>query len=524
MEGHLYSHIFSFPKRIAGRFFMLYVDHFSHIPQGDPWDSAFGYAKEVSSILYDLARRAQVNVMLVGQEGVGSLGIAKEVATQMKTHPDLRNSKVLFVHIDELLAGAVRGIDQLHAISKTVSEIERLGNAVVVLLGMKNVFAGKYAVSAEDVLHPFFSSSSVRTITILSDEEYHEHIASHAELAPLARVVKVAGLSAEKTKQFLKKTFDRNIPHEFLDEVVEKTHGIFSHIPYPKRAITIAQELITEGAISKEHVHHYVSSTSGVDNKRLQDAHALNLEEVISRHVVNQKHAIQDISRAMARARNKGIDTKHPLASLLFAGSRGVGKTETAQAIAQAYFGSTARMMRLDMENISEGLPKRITEHPFSVLLLTGLEQASDAAQAVLKSVLTDGYIADRFGRKYFTTHMIIIATSNIEGTGLYDEDFLASFDGVIQFAHLEPGHVREIARRMLARFNGRLQIEHDVSLHVTEELVEYLASNGHSEEFGAHTMREVMQKTIEETALHAISKGKVVPGGKIVIDPKQLG
>ncbi len=530
MEGHFYSQLFSFPKqvlassrealyRMESYFFVYYIDHFSDIPAGDTWQSAYGYAQEVAKILFALARRAQSNVVLVGQEGVGSLGIAREVARQIKRHPELKGHKIVFVNMEELLGSVSSGIEQLHIIAKIVSQAERLKNVVIVVSGMQGVFAGKYSLSSEDVLHPFLASS-VRTLTILSDEEYHAHIASHKGLSHLVEPVHIVGLGVERTRGFLRKMFGSKVPHGVLEEVLQRTEGVLSHIPYPKRAVDIIEELIANNTVSKEHVAHTISRKVGFDIRRLQDAHTVNLEEVIGRHIVNQEQAIREIVHAMTRARIRSKDIKRPLASMVFTGPKGVGKRETAKAIAQAYFGSSERLVLLDVEHIDEGLPRVITDHSFCVLLLEGVETASKDAQESLRAVLRDGYIADRFGRKYFTTHTIIIVTTK---NHIVSEDLVHSFDGVATFVQLNPEHVKEVARRMLARFNGRLQMEHNVSLDVTPELIEYVVQKGFSEESGVHSMAEVVRSTVEETMTQLMRKGSIVPGKRITIDPGQL-
>lgn len=530
MEGHFYSRVVSLPKqllassrealyRMESYFFVYYIDHFSDIPAGDAWQSAYGYAQEVAKILYALARRAQSNVLLIGQEGVGSLGIAKEVARQIKRHPELKGHKIVFVNMEDLLGSVSSGIEQLHLIAKIVSQAERLKNVVIVISGMGGVFAGKYSLSSEDVLHPFLASS-VRTLTILSDEEYHSHVASHKGISHLVEPVHILGLGVERTRGFLRKIFGSKIPHEVLEEVIQRTEGVLHHIPYPKRAIDIIEELIASKTITKEHVAHAISKKVGFDIRRLEDAHALNLEGVLARHLVNQKEAIREISHAMTRARHTRMNTKRPLASLLFTGPKGVGKREAAKAIAQTYFGSPERLVVLDVEHIVEGLPEVITDHSFCVVLLEGIENASSDAKESLRAVLRDGYIDDRFGRKYFTTHTIMIVTTN---ASVGSQEFIRSFDGVAQFMPLKPEYVREVARRMLARFNGRLQMEHNVSLDVSPELVEYIAQKGFSEEHGVHSMSQVIRNTVEDAVNQLMRKGSIVPGQAISIDPRQF-
>ncbi len=118
---------------------------------------------------------------------------------------------------------------------------------------------------------------------------------------------------------------------------------------------------------------------------------------------------------------------------------------------------------------------------------------------------------------------MILISTTTNTSEDACSTEFLDSFDGVITFVPLSVKHVQEVARRKLARLNGLLQIEHDVSLDITPELIDYVAGAGYSEESGAHAMGGLIRSTIENKAMQAIQEGKVVPGGKIRIDPRQF-
>lgn len=536
MEGYFYSIIFSIPQRIVGlvrhaiyeierHFFLLYVDHFHHVPQGDIWDNAFGYAEETAKIIASLARRANANVALVGQKGVGSVGIAKDVASRIHTkraHIELNGKRVLFVHINELLSSAAQGMGQLQALENVVSQMERSGMNIAVLSGMEGVFAGNYTVSVEDVLYPFFASPYMHTITILSDEEFGEFISANEKLAHYVEKVHIRGLDSAQTKEFLTLRYG-NLSHELLEDVVAQSESILPHIPYPKRAVQILQELKSEKVLQPHHVTRHLSKKMGIDTQRLRDAHQIDIGHAIDRYVINQESAKQEIQNAFIRSRSRVSNIKRPIASLLFTGPSGVGKKETAKALAQTYFGSSKYLVSVDIAQHAEKLPEIITEHPFCVLLLENFSEATNEAHEEVLSALTHGYVTDMFGRKYFTTHMIIIATTAAEGETTYGTELLESFDGVITFTPLSVEHVREIARRKLARLNGNLQREHDVSLDITADLVEYIAHLGYNEETGAHAMDGLIRATIENKAMQVIQQGKVVPGGKIRIDPRQF-
>ncbi|MDA1169010.1 MAG: hypothetical protein O3A36_01575 [bacterium] len=533
MEGYFYSYILPIPKRILFAlrfylheieryFFVLYVDHFHHVPYGDIWDNAFGYAEETAKIIASLARRANANVALVGQKGVGSVGIAKEVASRIHTkraHIKLNGKRVLFVHIDELLSGAAQGVEQLHALENVVSQMERSGMNIAVLSGMEGVFAGNYKMSAEDVLYPFFASPYMNTITILSDEEYREFIAANEKLAHYVEKIHIRGLDSAQTKEFLTSRY-RNISQELLERVISKSESISPLIPYPKRAVQILQELAHEKVLQTHHVDNHVFRILGVDAKRLYEAHRMNIREALGRHIVNQERAKKEIHNACIRAQSNSSPNRS-LLSLLLSGPSGVGKRETACAMAQLYFGSKQFMISVNMANFAVGeFSKIITEHPACVLFLENFSEVSEQAHGEILSALTNGYILDAYGRKYFTTHMIVIATTSSKPEDVCSTELLESFDGVVTFVPLSEEHVQEIARRKLARLNGNLQIEHDVSLDITDELIAHIAQHGYSEQSGAHAMDGVIHTTVENKALDIIRQGKVVPGGKIRINP----
>lgn len=533
MEGYFYSYILTVPKRIISAlrhavheveryFFLLYIDHFRHVPHGDIWDSAFGYAEETAKIIASLARRSNANVALVGQKGVGSLGIAKEVAKKIhsaRAHEELNGKRVLFVHVDEVLSSVRPGMGQIHALEEVVSQMERSGKNIAVLFGLDGVFAGNYAVSAEDVLYPFFSSPHMHTITILSDEEYVEHVKGNAKLAHYVERVHIRGLDSAQTKEFLASRY-KNVSPEVLQELVTRTKSIMPHVPYPKRAVDVLESLLSEDALGPHHIHQHVSKILSIDSKRLKDAELVHIEEALGRHVVNQAHAKKEIHNACIRARSKASSAR-PLLSLLLSGPSGVGKRETAQAIAQIYFGSKQRVVSVNMANITvRELPEIIHSQPACVLFLENFSQASPQVHDKMLSALVNGYITDTYGRKYFTRHMVILASTANETELPCSKELLERFDGVIQFDSLSQKHVQEIAKRKLSALNGRLQIEHDVSLDITDELVAYIAQHGYSEQSGAHVMDGLIRDVAERQALEIIRQGKVVPGGKIRINP----
>lgn len=558
-----------------------FIDAWSHIPRGDLWDVSFGHEEEVRSLINSLARRSQSNVLLVGQAGTGRLGVIRRAAQEIGTssaHIALNNQRLVYIHIGELLGLGSSVPEQLHIISRALLEMERAGNIIAVLDGVSSVLGGMGdgQLNASDILLPFLQSSLVRTVIIMSDEEYDERIAKNEELAHLFDVVRVQSLSEDATLHLLAlavRAWEAEgniiIPYQTLRETIERTSAILPNIPYPERAFDVMEEALASvrGELRRgdthvlipEDVTAVISRKMGFDIGALTEnagKNLLGLEDVIHERVVNQSEAVRAVAHAMIRARAGVRNTKKPIGTFLFLGPTGVGKTETAKALAYAHFGSSEYLVRLDMQQFQDidallpQLTSLIEAHPFAVLLLDEFEKASREVQQLFLTVFDEGYVKDAHGRSYACTHMIVIATSNAgseyirsnvlaDGTlpqgfnqklaehvlseNVFTPELINRFDGVITFTPLSPHHIREVARRMLAALNMRLDEQHGVGIEITEELIDYLVSVGFDPEFGARPMARAIQDTVEYAVSEAILKGSLVAGQSMLIDPRQF-
>lgn len=559
-----------------------FIDAWSHIPQGDLWDVSYGHEEEVKALINSLARRSQSNVLLVGQAGTGRLGVVRRAAQEIATasaNPALKNQRVVYIHVGELLSLGSTTPEQLHVIARALVEMERAGNIVAVLDGVSSVLGGmgEGQLNATDILLPFLESSTVRTVIILSDEEYDERLAKNEEISHLFDVVRVKPLSDDATLHLLalavrvwESDGNLTIPYPTLREVIDRTSTILPNIPYPERAFDVMEEALAEARgqhrrgrvhiVLPEEVTQIISRKVGFDIGALTDAagaNLLGLEDLIHERVVNQSEAVRAVAHAMIRARAGVRNTKRPIGTFLFLGPTGVGKTETAKALAHAHFGSSDYLVRLDMQqfqDIDALLPQftsLIEAHPFAVLLLDEFEKASRQVQQLFLTVFDEGYVRDAHGRTYACTHMIIIATSNagaefirsnvmadgalpqgfsqkltehILSENIFTPELVNRFDGVITFTPLSAHHIREVARRMLTALNMRLDEANGVGIQITDELVDYLVSIGFDPEFGARPMTRAIQDTVEFAVSEAILKGTLVAGQSMVIDPRQFG
>lgn len=562
------------------------VDRFGYIPPGNVWDVPYGHEQEVESLIVSLARRRQSNVILTGPAGSGRLGVIKALAQRVadqQAHPALKGQRVIYVHIGQLLGLASSVPQQMEVISRILDEMERAGNVIAVLDGLGSLLGAPDAGNTmSDILVPFFASQAVRVVVVMSSAEYHLRLTTNEEIANLFEVVQVEALPPDITLQLMAlvmPTWEKQrqvfVPYQSMREVVDVTESIMPQNPFPEKAFDILDELTVMAQANKrplitvKDVQALLTHKVGVPVGKVSGQEAenlLNLEDVIHRRVINQEIAVSAVTKAMIRARAGVRNIERPIGTFLFLGPTGVGKTETAKALAEAYFGAEEYLVRLDMSEYQTAasidrllgtvsrptgmLTSAIADHPFSVILLDEFEKADRSIQQIFLQVFDDARLTDARGYTYSFKHTIIIATSNAgaemirstlaeQGTlpphfdndlrehilsqDIFRPELLNRFDGVITFTPLSPEHISQVTRLMLRKLNKRLDREHGITIAVTDELVNFLISTGYDAQFGARPMARAIQNTVEYAVAEQVLLNQTRPGQAITLNIDQL-
>jgi ATP-dependent Clp protease ATP-binding subunit ClpC len=325
--------------------------------------------------------------------------------------------------------------------------------------------------------------------------------------------------------------------------------------------------------ISTEDVAHIVAKWTGIPVTRIEEGEQqklLRMEEELARRVVSQKDAVKAVSRAIRRSRSGLKDPNRPVASFIFLGPTGVGKTELAKALAEFMFGTQDSLIRVDMSEYMEkysvsrlmGAPpgyvgyeeggqltEKVRQKPYSVVLLDEIEKAHPDVFSLLLQVLDDGRLTDSWGHTVDFRNTVIIMTSNV-GTRrmkkggtlgfsssdrpdedfeavkqnvmsalkqLFNPEFINRLDDTIVFRSLEKHDIENILDMLLARVNARVS-DKNIRLELTPESKAFLVDKGYDQEYGARPLRRTIQKYVEDPLSTLIIEGSV-PEGQVIVE-----
>ena len=287
------------------------------------------------------------------------------------------------------------------------------------------------------------------------------------------------------------------------------------------------------------------------------------MEKLIHQRIINQKEAVAEISAALRRARAGVTERRGPMGTFLFLGPTGVGKTESSKALAEIYFSSENKMIRMDMSEFQDvkDIPRLIgsvegeglltvpvRENPFSLILLDEIEKAHPNILNLFLQVLDEGHLTDGLGRKVDFGNTIIIATSNagyqiileaikteiawsevkqklldsLFKEAIFRPEFINRFDAVIVFRPLTKENLLDIAELMFQKLKKNLK-EKNIKFVINEPLKEKIVELGYDPLFGARELKRVIQDKVENILASALLSGELKKGDEVEIIPEQV-
>ena len=396
----------------------------------------------------------------------------------------------------------------------------------------------------------------------------------NSQLPPAAKELdkELRQVLKEKDEAVRSQDFDR--AGELRDREMEIKAQIRT-ISQTKKAETTRSE-DDSPVVTEEDIAQIVASWTGVPVNKLTESESeklLNMEGTLHQRLIGQDEAVKAVSRAIRRARVGLKNPNRPIASFIFSGPTGVGKTELTKALAAYFFGSEDAMVRLDMSEYMERhtvskligsppgyvgyneggqLTEAVRRRPYTVVLFDEIEKAHPDVFNMLLQILEDGRLTDAKGRTVDFKNTLIIMTSNIGskviekgGGGLgfefsenqndaqynrirnlvneelkqyFRPEFLNRLDEIIVFRQLNKEEVKEIAVILLKEVFGRL-IEKGITLEVTDKFKERLVEEGYNPSYGARPLRRAIMRLLEDSLAEEILSGRIKEGDTAVVD-----
>lgn len=580
-------------------------------------DPLIGREPEIERVVQILGRRTKSNPILLGEPGVGKTAIAEGLAQRIHNGdiPELLQDKqVIALDMGSLLAGTRFRGDFEERLKGIVEEVRKSGNIILFIDEIHTlVGAGSMggAMDASNLLKPALARGELQCLGATTLDEYKRHIERDAALERRFQPVMVGEPTKEQAIEILrglKATYedfhqvkyaqkaieaavnlssryinDRFLPDkaiDLLDEAGSRTHLRYSLQSTSPAEVNEESPLINPESlipvVDAEEIAQIVAAWTGIPVTQLTQTESeslLNLEYQLHERIIGQQEAVNAVSRAIRRARVNLKNPNRPIASFIFAGPTGVGKTELTKALAKLLFSSESSMIRLDMSEFMEShtvskligappgyigyneggqLTEAVRRQPYRVVLFDEIEKAHPDVFNLLLQLLEDGHLTDSQGRRVDFKNTLIIMTSNIGskviekggnslGFEIADDfaqshyqqisnrvtdelkqyfrpEFLNRLDEIIVFRQLTREEVTQIADILIADLAKQLT-EKGISVEVTAAFKDLVINEGYDPSYGARPLRRALTRRLEDSLAVAMLSGKVNSGDHAILD-----
>ena len=538
------------------------------------FDPVIGRDEEIRRSVQILSRRSKNNPVLIGEPGVGKTAVAEGIAAYIAgsdAPESMAGKRLVALDLPALLAGTKYRGDFEERVKAVLKDVKKAGDVILFIDEMHTMIgagSAEGAIDAANILKPALGRGEVQIIGATTPEEYRRHIEKDAALERRFQPVKIAEPSRSDSlkmlgavRQSLEKHHGVKISDAALTAAVDLSARYINDRFLPDKAIDLADEAAAHirvsggGLVTAEDIAGVVSMWTGIPVANLsadETKRLCNMESILHRRVIGQNEAVTAVSRAIRRGRVGLSDPNRPIGSFLFLGPTGVGKTELCRALAEAVFGESEAMIRLDMSEYMEKhavskligsppgyvgyedggqLTERVRRKPWSVVLFDEIEKAHEDVWGILLQIMDDGRLTDSAGRVVSFRNTIIVMTSNVGAKSIsegrprmgftpdggdeaqlmrarineelrrtFKPEFLNRIDETIVFRRLSRAEIRSIAERMLLTVAERFKAL-GMTLSVPDQVVDFLAERGYDEKYGARPLRRAIRSMIEDKA-----------------------
>ncbi len=536
-----------------------------------------GHAREYDRLHDILSRPAKPNALLIGEPGVGKETIVGHLAYMIvkdQVSPQLFDKRLVALDVSALISGADQAEIQKR-VNAIANEIVAAGNIILYIPEAHNLSrtSGEGGLSAANALIPILNADRFPVIGSTYPREYKRFIDQDSAFAGAFEPIQVEEISEDEAEEYLsydavvlEKEWKTEISFAAVKKAVMIAKKYFHNKPLPSSAEDLLKESLAEArrvgnaSLTEDDVIRAAEKRVNVPIHRAGPAEAeslLNLEEKIHERMVDQEEAVSAVARSLREYRSGLSRQGGPIASFLFVGPTGVGKTELAKALAKIQFGSEDMMVRFDMSEFqgedsilrllggSDGkifgaLTEAVSEKPYSLVLLDEFEKANGDVLNLFLQVLDDGRLTDGSGRTVDFQNTIIIATSNAHSTFIkeslergedprtigetlkkrlteyFKPELLNRFSDIIAFKTLSVTDMEKIAELQLKELAKSLDESQGITMEFDSDAVSLVSREGYDPTFGARPLRGAISKLVKDPLSSKILKGEVERGDSV--------
>lgn len=555
-----------------------------HLAEKNP---LIGRERELDRTIQVLCRKDKNNPLHIGEPGVGKTALVYGVARRIEEGkvPDrLKGCKIYQLDMGTLLAGTRFRGDMEQRLKQIMEGVTSEAHCIIYLDEIHNIVgAGKGAEGGSDVsdlLKPYLDDDRIRVIGATTYTEYNKNFTRSVGMIRRFQTIDVEEPSIDEAIHILKSLkpiYEKYHHVKYDDAAIE--YAVTSSAKFitdrflPDKAIDIIDEAGAQAEmegkkykkIGKKQIAEVLAKVAKIDALAIKQDDNKNLASLESRMkdvIYGQDRAIQTVVEAVQLSKAGLTDENKPLASLLFVGPTGVGKTEVAKMLAQEL---GVKLVRFDMSEYVEkhtvakliGAPAgyvgyddgglltdAVRKSPDCVLLLDEIEKAHSDIFNILLQVMDYGVLTDSKGRKAHFKNVILIMTSNAgaqyasqasvgfastatAGSAMlkqvkhtFKPEFINRLNEIVVFNDMDEQMAKLILGKKLRELNAKLAAK-SVSITLTDEAHQHLLKNGYSKEYGAREMDRVIQQQLKTMLMREILFGKLKKGGEATVDLK---
>ena len=536
-------------------------------------------SQEVISLETVLSRSREANALLVGNDAEALRNTLWHFARVIKsgaTLPALRKKRLLlFSTANFLTVFSDRQSFELELV-KGLNETVRAGNIILAIDNLAGLLHSGEGLGSDvtALLEPYLAGNQLQIIGFVESDAYQRLLGSHQALMPRFEKIDIAEagekrvmIILEDLSKKLEATNKVTITYPALREVYQNAEQYFQAESIADKAMDLLVEAVPwalgrgRNQIDRAVIQELTKEKTSIPMGEIEPAEQqklLGLEAALHLRVIGQETALKAVANAMRRGRTGIRNLKRPLGSFLFLGPTGVGKTETAKALAATFFGREDALLRLDMSEYQTNdalerligafgsgqpgvLSSLIRQNPYGVLLLDEFEKTNAKVLNLFLQILDEGFFSDMMGKRVNARNLIFIATSNagaellwqmvkfgrdpvaakdeivdaLVSQGIYRPELLNRFDEIIVFHPLNENNLQAVARLLLKKLAARL-VNQGITLVITDDLVNTVVREGSNELFGARPMQRFIQDKVEQSLAEAIIRGEVKSGSRV--------